>query len=90
MRVYVISNVRKTASNIFPIAPQPTAVYATGYDRSKVPEIVALLRNPGLPAEDYPRYCSVLYKDGVIKGTGIFGSKAILNVSPLPFFRRNV
>ena len=84
MRTYLISNVRKAASAIFPISVE-SRVYATGYDQSKVPEIVALLCNRNKPSEVYPRYCSVLYKDGVIKGSGIFGGVAILNVSQLRF-----
>lgn len=89
MRIYLISNVRKAAPNIFPI-PADAQVYATDYDRSQIPEIVALLRNPAKPTEAYPRYCSVLYKDGIIAGSGIFGGVTILNVSQLPFFRCNL
>lgn len=89
MRVYIISNVRKAAPNIFPI-PADAQVYATDYDRSQIPEIIALLCNPAKPAEAYPRYCSVLYKDGIIAGSGIFGGVAILNVGQLPFFKRNL
>lgn len=80
MRTYVISNIRKAASEIFPIDAKQE-VYATRYNRSQVPAIVTLLRNPNKPSEAYPRYCSVLYKDGVIRGSGIFGGVAILNVS---------
>jgi len=80
MRTYVISNVRKAAPGIFPIDIKQQ-VYATRYNRSQVPAIVTLLHNPNKPSETYPRYCSVLYKDGVIRGSGIFGGVAILNVS---------
>jgi len=49
---------------------------------------VALLRNPNKPAEAYPRYPSVLYKDGIIKGGNLFCSAAIVNVSTLTLFLR--
>lgn len=84
MRTYIISNIRKHASKIFPINVQPE-VYDKNYNRSEVPAIVALLGNPESPNEQYPRYCSVLYKDGVITGTGIFGGVAIIKVSLFPF-----
>lgn len=89
MRSYIISNVCTNASAIFPLAAEPK-VYSVGFDRSGVPEIAALLRNPSQPAETHPRYCSVLYKDGVIAGSNAFGSVAILNVSRLFLFRRNL
>lgn len=80
MRNYIISNVRKNAPAIFSLNVKP-GVYAATYDRSTVPEIVALLGNPNKPTKAHPRYPSVLYKDGVIAGGNIFGSAVILNVS---------
>ena len=86
MRTYIISNIRKNASSIFPINVRPE-VYDKNYNRSEVPEIVALLSHPDLPDDKYPRYCSVLYKDEVIAGAGIFGSVAILKASFFFYFR---
>ena len=79
MRSYVISNIRKNAEDIFPVNVK-SRVYAKGFDCSKVQEIVNLLRSPKMPDEMYPRYASVLYKDGVTTGNNLFGSSAILNV----------
>lgn len=76
MRTYLISNIRKAAPDIFTI-DVASKVYATGYDRSQVLAITTLLRNPNKPSETYPRYCTVLYKDGLIRGSGIFGGVAI-------------
>ena len=80
MRNYIISNVRQTAPAIFGLDVK-AAVYSTHFDRSQIPEYVALLRNPNLPAEPYPKRVSVLYKDGIIAGPNLFGSTAIVNVS---------
>ena len=80
MRTYLISNVHKAAPGIFAI-DVASSIYATGYDQLRVPEITTLLQNPNKPSETYPRYCTVLYKDGVIRGSGIFGGATILNVS---------
>ena len=80
MRSYIISNVHGNASDIFPVDAS-SKTYAVGFGRSEVPGIVALLRNPSKPAETHLRYCSVLYKDGVIAGSKIFSGTAIMNVS---------
>ena len=85
MRSYIISNIRSHASAIFPLGAEQK-VYAVGFDRSGIPEIVTLLHNPNQPAETHPRYCSVLYKDGVIMGSKVFSGVAILNVCPLFLF----
>ena len=80
MRAYIVSRVRGNAPNIFAVDVKP-GVYTKAYDRSEVPAIVTLLRNPKLPDEPYPRYCAVLYKDGFIAGSNVFGGTAIVNVS---------
>ena len=79
MRSYIISNIRKNASVIFPVNAT-SEVYAVGFDRSAIQEIVVLLHNPNRPSETYPRYCSLLYKDGVIAGSKVFSGVAILKV----------
>ena len=84
MRAYIISNVRKNASAIFPITV-PAEVYFATFNRSQIPEITALLGNPNKPTDAHPRYASVLYKDGVIAGGNLFGSAAILKVRQFPF-----
>jgi len=84
MRIYIISNVRRNASVIFPVNVPP-GVYAVGFNHSEVPDIVTLLGNPNKPTEAHPRHPSLLYKDGVIAGGNIFGGVAILNVSQLRF-----
>ena len=80
MRTYLISNVCKNAPAIFSINVDLT-VYATSYNQSQVPQIVTLLQNPNKPFKTYPRYYPVLYKDGVIRESGLFGSATILDVS---------
>jgi len=85
-RSYIISNVRGNAPAIFDLDAKP-GVYAPAYDRSRVPEMFALLHNPKKPTENYPRYCAALYKDGIVAGGNLFGSTIILNVSrPTLFF----
>lgn len=87
MRTYIISNVYKNAASIFPIKVD-AKVFTTAFDRSQIPEIIALLHNPNKP-EPYPRYPSVFYKDGAIMGGNLFGSTAIINVStPTVFLHR--
>lgn len=81
-RNYIISNIRQHAPAIFALGIDP-ASYAADFDRSEIPEIVKLLRNPNKPTEAYPRYPSILYKDGVIAAGNLFGSTAIMNVSQL-------
>ena len=80
MRNYITSNVCKNSPAIFAVNVKPE-VYAIGYDRSGVLEIATLLGNPNKPTEAYPKYPSVLYKDGVIAAGNLFGSAAIMNVS---------
>jgi len=89
MRSYIISNVRNHASVIFHIGAEQT-VYTVGFDRSEVPAIVALLHNPNQAAKTHPKFCSVLYKDGIIAGSKVFSGVAILNVGLLLLFRFNL
>ena len=86
MRSYITSNIRSNAESIFPIDARQ-GVYAVGFDRSGVPAIISLLRNPKIPAETHPTFCSVLYKDGIISGSKIFSGVSILNVSRCPIFQ---
>ncbi|KAF9784398.1 hypothetical protein BJ322DRAFT_1109114 [Thelephora terrestris] len=79
MRSYFISNIRRHARDIFPVSVGP-GVFAKGHKRSEVPAIMDLLRNPKKPGEHYPRYPSVLYKDGVIIGNNIFRSSTVVNI----------
>ena len=82
MRSYFINNIRRNARDIFPVDVGP-GVFAKSYKRTKVPEIMDLLRNPKKPGEGYPRYASVLYEDGIISGKNVFRSSTIINVSQL-------
>ena len=84
MRAYIISNVCKNASAIFPITIA-AEVYSTTFNQSQIPEIATLLGNPNKPTDAHPRYASVLYKDGVIMGGNLLGSVAIMKVRWLPF-----
>ena len=84
MRTYIISNIRKHAASIFPIEVKAD-VFATNFDRSQVPEIVTLLRNPNRP-ELYPRHPTVLYRDSAVMAGNLFGGMAIINVSTLTLF----
>ncbi|KAF9780023.1 hypothetical protein BJ322DRAFT_1112707 [Thelephora terrestris] len=79
MRSYFISNIRKNARDIFPVDVGRGA-FAKSRKRSEIPEIMALLQNPNKPGETYPRYPSVIYRDGVIRGNNIFGSSTIVNI----------
>jgi hypothetical protein len=88
IRANTVNAIRRNAPNIFALNVKSSAVYAKDYDRSQVPAIAAQLRNPKYPNEGYPRYCTVLYKDGVITGHGLFGGVAIRNVGKqLPRFQ---
>ena len=80
MRSYIISNIRRSTTEIFPVVAE-SKVYAKNFNCSQIPEIMDLLRNPKKPGEAYPRYPSILYKDGVIMGNNLFRSSAIFNVS---------
>ena len=80
MRAYIINNIRKNARDIFPVEVG-SGVFAKSYNRTKIPAVMSLLRNPKKPGEDYPRYPSVLYRDGVITGSNVFRSSTIVNVS---------
>ena len=80
MRSYIISNVCKSAQDIFLIDVKK-GTYAKGHKHSDVSEIVALLRDPKKPDDLYPRYPPLLYKDGIVKVTGLFCGSAIINVS---------
>ena len=83
MRSYIISNICGSASSIFSITTATVYrgdIYSRGYERSTIPEIVTALKNPTKPNDPYPRYPSILYKDGVVNGNNLFGSEAIINV----------
>lgn len=87
MRSYIISNIRNCARDIFLIstaAEYRVDIYKRGFDRSGIPEIMEALKNPTKPNENYPRFASILYRDGIIKGSHLFGSEAIINVIYFP------
>lgn len=88
MRSYVISNIRKQARFIYPVDMSrhgQVDIYKAEYVRSGIPEIAALLKNRQLPNERYPRYPSILYKDGEIRGKNAFASSAIVKVLKVIF-----
>jgi hypothetical protein len=83
MRIYLIDTVRKHASKIFALNPPiDVQVYAKDYDRSTIPALVELLKSPKKPDELHATYPRILFKDYTVDNAKLFGSVAILNVSP--------
>lgn len=85
MRTYLIDNVRKHAPKIFAIDSR-LEWYSANFNRSSMPELVKLLKNPKQPDETYPLHPRVLFTDYEAIEKDLFGSVAILNVghSPTP------
>lgn len=82
-RVYLIDTVRKNASKIFSLGPEITVDhYAREYDRSAMPRFVELLQSPKKPGERFAMYPRLLFANYEVDDTQLFGSPAILNVSP--------
>ena len=83
LRIYLIDTVRKNASKIFALGPAITVdYYAKDYDRSTIPRFVELLQSPKNPGEQFAMYPRVLFTNYEFDETQLFGSPAILNVSP--------
>jgi hypothetical protein len=83
-RSSLIDTVRKNALAIFSIdSVTELRWYSAHYDRSKIPAIVDLLKDPGRPNEEYPMYPRVLFTDYKVVEEEAFGSPAILKVSQI-------
>jgi len=82
MRVHLINTVRNSAADIFSISSVTSdKCYSKGYDRTTIPAITDLWKNPKEPNEMYAMYPAVLFTDYTVAAAELFGSTAILNVS---------
>ena len=81
MRNYMIDTLCKHATVIFGIAGLQGDEFRTSYDRSTISQFTELLQSPNAPAAPFATYPRILYENHNIKKL-LFGSQAIVNVSP--------
>ena len=83
MRRYLIDNARKNAPHIFSeVGTVPLGCFAKNYDRSAVPALANLLKNPHKSDEEYPTFPQILFKDfDGAEDSKLFGSSVISKVS---------
>ena len=79
-RGYLINNVRDEAPAIFSIDSVTKEQYSASYDRTGMPAITDLLKNPKKPGEEYALYPRILFTNYEVIDAELFGSPAIMKV----------
>lgn len=78
-RSALIDSVRKSAVEIFSIdSVTKLQCYSANHDRSQIPEIVNLLKNPNKPDSEYALHPRVLFTNYEVVELELFGSSALL------------